>query len=54
VSLAGAVLVRDRFAAGSALSGLAVVQASACAGRFALAAAGTPRPVQQHGWSERP
>jgi hypothetical protein len=54
VSLAGAVLVRDRVAAGSLLSGVAVVQASACAGRFALAAAGTPRPVQQHGWSERP
>lgn len=54
VSLVGALLVRDRLHVGSALSGLAVVQSSACAGRFALAGVGVPHPVRQHGWSERP
>jgi len=54
VSLVGALLVRDSVNAGSSLSGEVIVQASACAGRFALAGAGLPRPIRQHGWSERP
>jgi len=54
VSLVGAMLVRDRFDAGSVLSGLTMVQASTCAGRFTLAGVGVPHPVRQHGWSERP
>lgn len=54
VSLAGALVVRDQGGVGSALSGMVVVQSSACAARFSLAGIGSARPIQQHGWSERP
>jgi hypothetical protein len=51
--LLGAVVVRDATGAGTTWSG-AHVQASRCAVRRALAAAGRAIPVQTHGWSERP
>jgi hypothetical protein len=49
----GAVVVRDAAQRGSRL-GTARVHASRCALRAALAAAGVPRPISHHGWSERP
>lgn len=49
----GALVVRDERARGSELD-QPRIQASQCAIRRALAAAGDPEPVGWHGWSERP
>jgi len=52
-SLIGALVVRDRGAAGSALDALRLY-GSRCAVRRALAAAGLPVPIGPYGWGERP
>ncbi len=53
-TIIGGVLLRDQRALGALVRGPALIQSSQCAIRLALAAAGAPQPVQQHGWTERP
>lgn len=52
-SFSGALVVRDTGSTGSVLESVAL-HGSQCAVRRALAAAGMPRPIGPHGWSERP
>ncbi len=54
VTIAGAVVVRDVLEQGSRLQGAVRIQSAQCPARLALALAGRPEPVRQHGWSERP
>lgn len=54
IELLGTVFVRDQTRIGSEVRGPVLIASSRCATRLALAAAGTPSPRRQHGWTERP
>lgn len=54
VELLGTVLVRDQNGSGSEVRGPVTIASSRCATRLSLAAAGSPVPQRQLGWTERP